>query len=175
VVTAAEECERAAAETTATAARTVRLTMVELATARSEVEAVAAVDTARAAAAELEALRASSTGSSVSADDDRDNELKLAREAAREQTAQWAAAHPQECRGGSPDGRGGAGGAPGRWGARGGRAPDGSGSPDRHRRVGGWVDGDRGPYRRRDFSSPDRYHGHHGIQAIVRDVDPGGG
>jgi hypothetical protein len=30
------------------------------------------------------ALRASSTGSSVSADDDRDNELKLAREAARE-------------------------------------------------------------------------------------------
>jgi hypothetical protein len=46
-------------------------------------------------AVELEALRASSTDSSVSADDDRDNELKLAREAAWEQAAQWAAAHPQ--------------------------------------------------------------------------------
>jgi hypothetical protein len=32
----------------------------------------------------LKDLRASSTGSSVSADDDRDNELKLVREAARE-------------------------------------------------------------------------------------------
>jgi hypothetical protein len=39
------------------------------------------VDAARAAAAELEALRASSTGSYVSADDDRANELKLAKEA----------------------------------------------------------------------------------------------
>jgi hypothetical protein len=29
--------------------------------------------------------------------------------------------------------------------------------------------------RRRDSPSPDRYHGHHGIQAIVRDVGPGGG
>jgi hypothetical protein len=28
---------------------------------------------------------------------------------------------------------------------------------------------------RRDSPSPDRYHGHHGIQAIVRDVGPGGG
>jgi hypothetical protein len=37
---------------------------------------------------------ASSTGSSVSTDDDRDNELNLVREAAREQAAQWAAAHP---------------------------------------------------------------------------------
>jgi hypothetical protein len=64
----------------ATAARAARLVMVELAAARAEVEAVAA-------AAELEALRASSTGSSVSADDDRDNELNLAREAAREQAA----------------------------------------------------------------------------------------
>jgi hypothetical protein len=45
------------------------------------------------AAAELKALRASSTDSSVFADDDRDNELKLAREAAREQAAQWATAH----------------------------------------------------------------------------------
>jgi hypothetical protein len=56
--------------------------MVELVVARAEVEVAAAMDVAHAAAAELEALRASSTGSSVSADD-RD-ELKLAREAARE-------------------------------------------------------------------------------------------
>jgi hypothetical protein len=68
--------------------------MVELAVARAEVEATAATDATRAAAAELKALRASSTDSSVSADDDRDNELKLASEAAREQAAQWAAAHP---------------------------------------------------------------------------------
>jgi hypothetical protein len=60
---------------------------------------------------ELKALRASSTGSSVSADDDRDNEVKLAREAAWGQVAQWAAAHPQGRRGGSSDGRGRAGGA----------------------------------------------------------------
>jgi hypothetical protein len=69
--------------------------MVELAVARAKVEATAAADAARAAVAELKALRASSTDSSVSADDDRDNELKLAREAAWEQTAQWAAAHPR--------------------------------------------------------------------------------
>jgi hypothetical protein len=121
-VAAAEECERAVAETAATAAR----------------------------AARLEALRASSTGRSVSVDDDRDNELKLAREAAREQAAQWAAAHPQGRRCGSPDGRG---------------RVDG----------GGWVDGDRDLYRHRGSPSPDRYHGHHGIQAIVRDVGPDGG
>jgi hypothetical protein len=71
--------------------------MAELAAARAEVEAAVA-------ATELKALRASSTDSSVSADDDRDNELKLAREAARDQAAQWAAAHPQGRRGGSPDG-----------------------------------------------------------------------
>jgi hypothetical protein len=51
----------------------------------------------------------------------------------------------------------------------------GGGSPDRHGRVGGWVDGDHGLYRQRDSPSPDRYHGHHGIQVIVRDVGPGGG
>jgi hypothetical protein len=51
-----------------------------------------------------------------------------------------------------------------RAGARDGRVPD-----------GGWVDGDRGLYRRRGSPSPDRCHGHHGIQAIVRDVGPGGG
>jgi hypothetical protein len=67
--------------------------MAELAVARTE--AAAAADAARAAAAELKALRASSTGSSVSADDDRDNELKLTRDAAREQAAQWAVTHPR--------------------------------------------------------------------------------
>jgi hypothetical protein len=157
-----------------TAARTARLTMAELTAARAEVEAAAAVDAARAAAAELKALRASSTGSSVSADDDRDNELKLAREAAREQAAQWAAAHPQGRRGDSPDERGRAGGTPG-GGARDGHVPDGSGSSDRRGRADSWVDGDRGLYRWRGSPSPDRYHGHHGIQAIVRDVGPGGG
>jgi hypothetical protein len=105
-VAAAEERERAAAETAATAARVARLAMAELAVARAEVEATAVVDAAHVAAAELKALRASSTGSSISADDDRDNELKLAREAAWEQAAQWAAAHPQGHRGGSLDERG---------------------------------------------------------------------
>jgi hypothetical protein len=64
-----------AAETAATMAR---LAMTELA-------AAAAADVARAMAAELEALRGSSTSSSVSANGGTDNELKLAREAAREQ------------------------------------------------------------------------------------------
>jgi hypothetical protein len=170
-VAAVEERERAAAETAATVAR---LAMAELTAARAEVEAAAAADAACAAAAELKALRASSTDSSVSADDDRDNELKLAREAAREQAAQWVAAHPQGRRGSNPDGRGRAGGAPG-GGVRGGRVPDGGGSPDMHGRVGDWVDGDRGLYRRRGSPSSDRYDGHHGIQSIVRDVGPGGG
>jgi hypothetical protein len=95
-----------AAETATTVSRAARLAMAELAAARAEVEAAATADTTRAVVAELEALRASSTGNSVSADDDRDNELKLAREAAREQAAQWAVAHPQGRHGGSPDGRG---------------------------------------------------------------------
>jgi hypothetical protein len=30
-------------------------------------------------------------------------------------------------------------------------------------------------YRRCDSPSPDRYHGHHGIQAVVRDIGPGVG
>jgi hypothetical protein len=81
---------------------------------------------------------------------------------------------PQRHRGGSPDGRGRADYAPGR-GARGGRVPDGGDSLDRRGRAGGWVDKDRGLYKRRDSPSPDRYHGHHGIQVIVRDVGPGGG
>jgi hypothetical protein len=58
--------------------------MAELAAARAEVEAAMTADAACATAVELEALRASSTDSSVSADDDRDNEFKLAREASRE-------------------------------------------------------------------------------------------
>jgi hypothetical protein len=94
-VAATEERERAAAETAATTARAARLTMAKPTAARAEVEAAAAADAARATTAELEALRASSTGSSISADDDRDNELKLVREAAREQAAHWAAAHPK--------------------------------------------------------------------------------
>jgi hypothetical protein len=148
--------------------------MAELAAVRVEVEAATTVDAAHAAVAELEALRTSSTDSSVFANDDRDNELKLMREAAREQATQWAAVHPQGRRGGSPDGRGRAGGASS-GGVRGGRALDDGGRPDRRGRAGGWVDGDRGLYRRRDSPSPDRYHGHHGIQAIVRDVGPGSG
>jgi hypothetical protein len=173
-VAAAEESERATTETAATAARAARLVMAELEAARAKVEAAAAVDAARASAAELKALRASSTGSSVSVDDDRDNELKLATEAAREQAAQWAAAHPQGRRGGSPDGCERAGDTPG-GGTRGGRALDGDGSPDRRGRADGWVDGDHSLYRRHDSPSPDRYHGHHEIYAIVRDVGPGGG
>jgi hypothetical protein len=76
-------------------ARAARLAMAELTAARVKVEAAAAAE------AELEALRASSTDNSVSADDERDNELKLLREAAWEQAAQWAAVHPQGCRGGN--------------------------------------------------------------------------
>jgi hypothetical protein len=64
--------------------------------------------------------------------------------------------------------------APG-GGARDGRAPDGGGSPDRRGHADDWVDRDRGLYRWHDSPSPDKYHGHHGIQAIVRDVGPGGG
>jgi hypothetical protein len=101
--------------------------MAELAAVRPEVEATTAVDAARAAVVELEALRTSSTGSSISADDGRDNELKLTREAVQEQAAQRPIVHPQGCRGGSPDGRGHADG----------RAPDGGGSPGRHGRAGG--------------------------------------
>jgi hypothetical protein len=104
-VTAAEECERAAAETTATVARAARLAKTELAAARAEVEAAAAADATRAAATELEALRGSNTSSFVSVDSSTDDELKLVREAAREQAAQWAAAHPQGHSGGSPDRR----------------------------------------------------------------------
>jgi hypothetical protein len=64
------------------AARAAMLAMTELVVARAEVGAVAAVDAARVAAAELEALHGSSTSSSVSADGSTDDELKLAREVA---------------------------------------------------------------------------------------------
>jgi hypothetical protein len=69
--------------------------MAELAAARAEVAEAAAADAVRAAAAELEALRGSSISSSVSVDAGTDDELKLAREPAREHTAQWAVAHPR--------------------------------------------------------------------------------
>jgi hypothetical protein len=59
--------------------------------------------------------------------------------------------------------------------ARCGRAPDGGGSPERRGRAGGWVDGDRDLYIWRGSPSPDRYLGHHGIQASVRNVGPDGG
>jgi hypothetical protein len=157
-----------------TAARVARLAMVELAAARAEVEAIVVADAARAAVAELEALCASSTDSSVSTDDDRDNELKLVREVAREQAAQWAVVHPQGHRGGSPDECGSVSGALG-GGARGGRAPDSGGSSDRRGRSDGWVDKNCNIYKRRDSLSLDRYHSHHGIQTIVRDVGPDGG
>jgi hypothetical protein len=61
--------------------------MAELAVARAEVEAAAVADAARAAAAELEALCGNSISSSVLADGGTDDELKLAREVAREQAA----------------------------------------------------------------------------------------
>jgi hypothetical protein len=82
--------------------------MAELATARVEVEleAAAAADAARA-------LRGSSTTSSVFTNGGNDDELKLVREAAREQAVQWVAVHPQGRGGGSPDGRGCVGGTPG--------------------------------------------------------------
>jgi hypothetical protein len=70
------------------------LAMAELAVARAEVKAAAAVDAARTATAELKVLHDNSTSISVSVDGGTDDELKRAREAAREQAAQWAAAHP---------------------------------------------------------------------------------
>jgi hypothetical protein len=117
-VAAVEEHEQAAIETAAMAARTTRLVMSELAAERAEVEATTTVaDAARAAAAELEALRDSNIS--------------------------------------SPDWRGRAGGAPGRD-ARSSRVLDGDGNPDRRGRASGWVDGDRGLYRRCGSPSPDR-------------------
>jgi hypothetical protein len=76
-------------------------------------------------------------------------------------------------RGGSPDRLRCADGAPSKN-ARGG-SPDGNGHADGAPGGGGRVDGDRGLYRRRVSPSPDRYHGHRGVQAIVRDIGPGSG
>jgi hypothetical protein len=59
-----------------------------------------------------------------------------------------------------------------RAGVSGGRGPDGGGSPDRRGRAGDWVDEDHCLYRQYSSPSPDRYHGHHGIQAVIRDVGP---
>jgi hypothetical protein len=116
------------AETVVMVARVARLTMAELTAVRAEVKAAEA-------AAELEALRGSSISSSVSVDGGTDDELKLAREAAREQTTQWTSAHPQGYGGGSPDGRRRAGDALG--GGGGGRAPDSGGNPDWRGRADG--------------------------------------
>jgi hypothetical protein len=82
-----EERERAAA------ARASRLAAAELAASRAEEEVAAVADVAREVAAEAEVLRGSAN-SSVSADGNTDTDLKqLAREVARERTAQWAAEH----------------------------------------------------------------------------------
>jgi sugar phosphate isomerase/epimerase len=68
--------------------------------------AAEAADTARAAVAELEALRGISASSSASVDSSTNDELKLAREVAQKLVAQWAAAHPHwAAHGGSPDRR----------------------------------------------------------------------
>jgi multidrug efflux pump subunit AcrA (membrane-fusion protein) len=152
----------------ATTAREARLAVAELAAARAEVEAAEAADAARAAAAELEAQRGSSIGSSVSSDGGTNDEIRLAREATQEQAAQWAAA-----RSGSLHRRRRADGAPGEN-ERGG-SPDGRGRADGAPGGGGRVDGDRGLYRRRGSPSSDRYHGHRGVQAVVRDISPDGG
>jgi hypothetical protein len=100
-VAVAQERERAASTAAATTARASRLAAAELAAARAKVEAAEAMDAARAAAAELEALRDSSADNSVSGDDNTNDELRLAREAAQEQAAQWAVTHPH---GGARDG-----------------------------------------------------------------------
>jgi hypothetical protein len=54
-------------------------------------------------------------------------------------------------------------------------APGGSGISDRCERAGGWVDRDHGLYRLRCTPSLDWFHGHHVIQANVKDVNPDGG
>jgi hypothetical protein len=150
------------------AAREARLAAAKLEAARAEVEA------AEAATAELEALRGSSAGGSVSGDGSTNDELRLAREAAQEQATQWAAAHPHGGpRGGNLDRRRCAEGALGEN-ARDG-SPDGRGHADDALGGGGWVDGDRGLYSLRGSPSLDRYHGHRGVQAVVRDIGLGGG
>jgi hypothetical protein len=169
-VAAPEERERAAVEIAATTARAARLAMAKLAATRAEVEATAAVDAARAAAVELDALCGSRISSSVSADGGTNDELKLAREAAREQescTPRGAVAAAQT---------GADAPAALRTGARVAAVPPtvaaaqtGADAP------AAGSDGDRSLYRRCGSPSPDRYDGHRGIQAIVRDIGPGVG
>jgi hypothetical protein len=141
------------------------LAAAELAAARAEVEAAAAVDAARAAAVEVEVLRGSNS-SSIAADDSVDADLELLeRKASRGRAAQWAATHAHE-RGGSPDRRRHAGGAP-EGGTHGGGAPGGGAHGG-----GGRVDGERGLHRQCGSLSPVWYRGHHEYQAVVRDVGP---
>ncbi|XP_040384195.1 uncharacterized protein LOC121055551 [Oryza brachyantha] len=179
---AAQERRRAAAQTAAAAARAARLAAAELAAIRAEAEAEEAEDAARAAEAEVETLRSSINGSIVG-DITADRDLEeLARGRVRERTIRWAAAHPHG--GGGPGDHASADGAPSE-GACGNGSPDGrrraGGNPENTRRggyppgYGGRIYGERGPHRQRDSPSPDRRHGYHGIQAVVRDFGPGGG
>jgi hypothetical protein len=95
------------------------------------------------------------------------------REAAREQAAQWAAAHPSGVVAAALTGadapavlRAGARAAavsPTAAAAQTGADAPAAGLTEIVAFTGGAA------------LSPDRYHGHHGIQAIVRDVGPGGG
>jgi hypothetical protein len=170
-VAAAQERERAAATAAATTARAARLAAAELAAARAEVEAA---DAARAAAAELEALRGNSAGNSVSGDGSTNDELRMAREAEQEQATQWADAPP--------------------WGRTGRQTRKAQtrrrrSGRERTRRQPRWASEDAPtvlPVAAAESTeivastggaalSPDRYHGHHGVQAVVRDIGPGGG
>ncbi|BAF27802.2 Os11g0199800 [Oryza sativa Japonica Group] len=154
---AAEERRRATAQTAAAAARAARLAAAELAAARAEAEAEAAEDAARAAEVEVETLRSSINGS-IAGDITADRELEeLARGRARERAERWAAAHLHGGGGGPRD-----------------RAPA-DGNPDGRGRAGGSPEPARGPRRQRGSPSPDRHHGHHGVQTVVRDFGPGGG
>jgi hypothetical protein len=146
-----EERSRATAQAAAAAARAARLAAAELAAARAEVEAAEAEDAARAAEVEVETLRGSLSGS-ITGDTTADGDLEgLARERARQRTARWAAAHPH---GGGPEA-----GAPD--GGPGGRAPGGGGVAS-----GGGAPG---------WGARGGALGYHGLQAVVRDVGPGGG
>nr|ABB47017.1 hypothetical protein LOC_Os10g12780 [Oryza sativa Japonica Group] len=152
---AAEERRRATAHTAAAVARAARLAAAELAAARAEAEAVE--DEARAAEVEIETLRSSINGS-IAGDITTDNELEeLARGRARERAERWAAAHLHGGGGGPRD-----------------RAPA-DGNPDGRGRAGGSPEPARGPRRQRGSPSPDRRHGHHSVQTVVRDFGPGGG
>jgi hypothetical protein len=132
-----------------------QLAATELAAARAEAEAAATVEAARAAVAEVQALRGSISGS-ISGDSNVDT--------AHERTARWAAEHAQAHGGGAPGGGEHGGGAPG-GGAHCGGAPGGGahggGAPGGGAHGGGGRnDQDRGLYE---------------VRAVVRDVGPGAG